>query len=188
MMKQQIATAVNSMSDAILNQPQITRQRHVSFAITLLERMPDTDLKECFPSNPISEVRAYLKELRDAGLSFLPCRCEDPSAGRFLQRLGKMSQRQALGLDSKRRRASAREHIVGALPRIGNGHTEIYRARANATEPLCKARGPGMCICKFATLHETVISGFITRDEVAIEPQTYHECACGKTWPVKEAA
>lgn len=58
----------------------MTRQRHISFAISLLERMSDADLKECFPSNSVNEVRDYLKELRAEGLSFFPCHCEDQAA------------------------------------------------------------------------------------------------------------
>lgn len=58
----------------------MTRQRHISVAITLFERMPDADLKECFPRNPTSEVREHLRELREDGLTFFPCRCEDQAA------------------------------------------------------------------------------------------------------------
>lgn len=58
----------------------MTRTKHISFAIGLLERMSDKDLKECFPNNTLAEARERLKELRAKGLKYFPCQCETRNA------------------------------------------------------------------------------------------------------------
>jgi hypothetical protein len=64
------------MATSTATAPGIVRTRHISFALGLLERMPDSDLRECFPANSTAEVREYLKKLRTQGLKYFPCRCE----------------------------------------------------------------------------------------------------------------
>lgn len=52
-----------------------TRTKHMGLGITMLERLDDSTLSECFNGASVADARAYLKELREQGYEVVPCNC-----------------------------------------------------------------------------------------------------------------